>query len=193
MFRPDGKASKRRVTYNDPGHAHELTFSCWRGMPLLSRDRTRRWFCEALDQARRKLDLELWAFCIMPEHAHVLLLPRDPNYKVAAILKAIKQPIAQKAIRFLKAGAPEYLERLRVPGSPGRIVYHFWQEGGGYDRNIRKATTAWASIRYIHENPVRRRLVRRPEDWQWSSARWYAGCPDAVLAMDACPPDPEPR
>jgi len=70
-------------------------------------------------------------------------------------------------------------------------LFCFWQPGGGYDRNIRKAKTAWASVAYIHDNPVRRGLVRRPEDWEWSSAKWYAGQQTVKLAMDACPPDLE--
>jgi len=31
------------------------------------------------------------------------------------------------------------------------------------------------AVQYVHENPVRRGLVERPEDWRWSSARAYAG------------------
>src|SRR5271166_1460013 len=51
---------KRVRSYNLSGHAHELTFSCFRRLPLLSRDRTRRWLMDALDNARRDLDLALW-------------------------------------------------------------------------------------------------------------------------------------
>jgi putative transposase len=69
-------------------------------------------------------------------------------------------------------------------------MFHFWQPGGGYDRNIDNAKVAWASVHYIHANPVRRGLVAHPTDWEWSSARWYAESEDVVLAMDACPPDP---
>jgi len=39
-------------------------------------------------------------------------------------------------------------------------------------------------IDYIHQNPVRRGLVRQATDWPWSSARFYAGFPDAALSMD---------
>ena len=38
-------------------------------------------------------------------------------------------------------------------------------------------------IDYIHNNPVRRGLVRHATDWLWSSARFYAG-QEAMLAMD---------
>ena len=35
---------KRCKRYNIPGEAHELTFSCFQRLPLLSKDRTRHWF-----------------------------------------------------------------------------------------------------------------------------------------------------
>ena len=60
----------------------------------------------------------------------------------------------------------------------------FWQAGGGYDRNIIDEKTAWKVIDYIHLNPVRRGLVERPEDWEWSSARWYAGLRPVPLEID---------
>jgi len=66
---------KRRVRYNEPGQPRELTFSCYRGHPFLGRDRTRQWLCEALDKARRQFGFQLWAYVIMPEHAHVLVYP----------------------------------------------------------------------------------------------------------------------
>ncbi len=41
-----------------------------------------------------------------------------------------------------------------------------------------------SGIDYIHANPVRRGLVARAEDWEWSSARWYAGLRPVKLEMD---------
>ena len=37
----------------------------------------------------------------------------------------------------------------------------------------------------IHANPVRRGMVARAEDWEWSSARWYAGIRPVKIEMDA--------
>jgi len=186
---PDGTVRKRRVNYNDPGHAHELTFPCFRRLPLLSKDRTQQWLVEALGAARRKWDIELWAYVIMPEHVHVLLCPRPTEYDIAAIRKSIKQSVARRAIRYLRASSPAWLERLLVTEG-GRRFHRFWQAGGGYDRNICKAKTAWSAVHYIHANPVRRELAATETDWKWSSARWYVGLEDVVLPMDNCPPDP---
>jgi putative transposase len=126
----------------------------------------------------------------MPEHVHVLIYPRQADYDMATILKAIKQPVSQRAAAFLRKHAPDWLERLRVTRPNGRVEYRFWQQGGGYDRNVIHEDTAWTSVEYIHANPVRRELCATPTDWVWSSARWYAGLDDVKLAMDEPPPWP---
>src|SRR6266542_4211334 len=104
---------KRVHSYNEPGHAHELTFSCFRRLPLLDRDRTRRWFIEAMQQARERLNLAIWAYVIMPEHVHVLLFPRSEEYEIRLVRTALKVPMQRKALAFLRKHAPEYLKHLR--------------------------------------------------------------------------------
>ena len=173
---------KRRVRFNEPGQPRELTFSCYRHYAFLGRDRTREWFCEALDEARRKLAYQLWAYVVMPEHVHVLY-PGDAPDQMAAFLQAVKEPVARKAIRHLKDHASEWLTRVTVPEGR-RLRHRFWQPGGGYDRNITSIEALRAMIDYIHANPVRRGLVARAEDWEWSSARWYAGLRTVKLEMD---------
>jgi putative transposase len=53
--------------YNDPGHAHFVTFSCWKRLPLPSKDRSRLWFLKSLNASLTKHDLGCWAFVVMPE------------------------------------------------------------------------------------------------------------------------------
>jgi putative transposase len=119
----------------------------------------------------------------MPEHVHLLVYPGESLVQMSAFLQAVKVPVARKAIRHLKDHASDWLTRLTVP--EGRRVRHrFWQPGGGYDRNITSIETLRAMIEYIHANPVRRGLVARAEDWEWSSARWYAGLRPAKLEID---------
>jgi len=67
------------------------------------------------------------------------------------------------------------LETLTIRDRPGHTSFRFWQEGPGYDRNIRKDDTLRAAIDYIHRNPVRRGLVGGPSDWKWSSWHAYEG------------------
>ena len=187
MRKDDGTIRKLRRSYNTPGHAHELTFSCYRRLPLLQSDYARRYFIEALDRARQKWNFEVWAYVLMPEHVHLLLFPRSAEYSMAAILKAVKQPVSRRVLRLLRKSAPERLRRLSVVRPSGRAVYRFWQQGGGYDRNICKPATVWASINYMHANPVRRGLVACAVDWPWSSAGWYAGEGQGKLRIDPLP------
>jgi hypothetical protein len=64
---------KRRRTYNEPGDAHEITFSCYRGFQYLRTERPRLWLAESINSARKELDFALWAFVFMPEHMHFCL------------------------------------------------------------------------------------------------------------------------
>jgi putative transposase len=156
---------KRVHSYNEPGHAHELTFSCFHGLQLLSKDRTRQWFISAMRCARRDLKLDLWAYVIMPEHVHVLLWPRESTYEIRKVRTALKAPVTHRALRFLRSTAPQFLEKLKDVQPSGDVHYRFWQRGGGYDRNVFEAATLLQMIEYIHNNPVRRGLVEKPTDW----------------------------
>src|SRR5439155_25576078 len=94
---------KRKVTYDEPGHAHFLTYSCQGRLPLLSKDRSRQWVIEAMDEARKGQDFALWAYVVMPEHVHVLLWPRRLGYRTSHLLAALMRPASLKA----KAHLPE--------------------------------------------------------------------------------------
>ena len=188
MWLPDGTIRHLRVPLDLPGHAHELTFSCYRRLRLLSKDRSRQWFIDALELARGKHDFDLWAYVVMPEHVHVLLVPQRSQYRIADILKTIKQSVARRAIRFLRQDAPEWLDHLAVKRNDEIVGYRFWEAGGGYDRNVVTPEVALAAVDYIHNNPVRRGLATSPVEWPWSSASWYAGAKDVKLAMDSTLP-----
>lgn len=175
---------KTRRAINAPGHAHELTFSCYRRLPLLSRDRTRQWLIDALSHVRETHSVALLAYVVMPEHVHVLLLPKDRDYDMARILKSLKQPVARKALYRLRKDGSPFLGKLEGALSGGKRRHHFWQPGGGYDRNVTEPGTLYAMVEYIHANPVRRGLVGKPTDWRWSSAGWYAGMRDVPIVMD---------
>jgi putative transposase len=175
---------KRRRRINEPLHARELTFSCYRRFPFFNRERTCEWFRQAIEAAREKFAFQVWAYVLMPDHVHLLVYPGDCAQKMPQFLQAVKEPVARQAIAYLKANAPQWLNRLTV--HEGQCVRHrFWQPGGGYDRNITSTQTLRAMIDYIHANPVRRGLVGRAEDWDWSSARWYAGIRPVKIEMDA--------
>ena len=156
--------------YNDPGHAHELTFSCYKNNPFLVNE----WICEilldAIIRSKVKHNYKLWAFVFMPTHVHLLIYLLEEHYNISSILQSIKQITARKVIDKYIEQEDKILKLMESDNSNERRKYHFWQRGGGYDRNINKAETVLKIIDYIHNNPVRKGLVVKPEDWKWSSA-----------------------
>jgi putative transposase len=152
-------------------------------LPLLGKERTRRWFVESLEQARSKHHFQLWAWVIMPEHVHLLIHPPPGQSKAASIISDIKRPVGQWAIAFLVERKSAFLKRLTLRNK-SRIYRRFWQAGPGQDHNVYDSHTAHRIVEYIHNNPVRRGLVARAEDWYWSSARDWAGATDVLIKID---------
>ncbi len=98
--------ARHRRSCNEPGHAHELTFTCYRRFRFLSAERACRWLGDAIHEARRTLDFAFWAFVFMPEHAHLIVCPQRPGYEMATILKAIKEPVGRHSVSYIAEHAP---------------------------------------------------------------------------------------
>ena len=178
---------KHRKTYNEPGHAHYLTYSCVNRWPLLSKDRACRWVLDAIETARQRHGFDVHAFVIMPEHVHLLVRPRSTAYGVERFLYDLKRPVSWQAKAWLtETGNKGWLRRLTFAHG-NRQVFRFWLPGGGFDRNIFREMSLGEVAGYIHENPVRRGLVKDLTDWPWSSARFWAGLDNGPLGMDPIP------
>ncbi len=165
-----------------PWDAHELTFSCFRQRAFLARDRTRAYLVEAIRLAREKHAFDLWGYVFMPEHVHLLIWPRNEDYSISAILRSIKQSVSRQAIGHLRRNNPEGLKWVAT-GQRG-TPYRFWRPGGGFDRNVRGREAARKMLVYMHNNPVKRGLVVRPDDWPWSSYRDWEGSSPGPLHID---------
>lgn len=95
----------------------------------------------------------LHAFCIMPNHVHMVCTPRtmvDNDYhSLSAILHALKSYTAHEANRILaRRGA-------------------FWQQES-YDHVVRDDEELRRVVTYVLNNPVKARLVDDPHNWPWS-------------------------
>ena len=154
--------------YNIAGHAHELTFSCYRNQAFLTAERVCKYLVDSIITSREKHQFDLWAYVFMPTHVHLLICPRTTEYSISDILLSIKQPVSRKAVNYLKKNNPGGLRYLTTNESFKR--YRFWQRGGGYDRNMTKIKTVIDSGRYLHNNPVRKGLVKSADEWHYSSA-----------------------
>ena len=163
---------KQLRRYHSVGDLHELTFSCYRRLPLLTNNAWRTEFARAIDEAGTTYQLHLVAFVFMPEHVHLLVYPQaKPN--LAKYLSSIKRPVALLAKTDLTASRSRLLDKLVIRDRPGSRVFRYWQEGAGFDRNLFTARAITNSIDYIHQNPVKRGLVKEAKQWRWSTARYY--------------------
>ena len=169
--------------YEEVTAVHELTFSCYRRLPLLTNEAWRRMLAESITAATDRHAFELLAFVFMPEHVHLLLLPRGEQSGIPALLKAIKRPFSYRVKQLLAEHRSPLLNKLTVHQRPGVETFRFWQEGPGYDRNLDTTPAIEAAVEYIHLNPVRRGLCHAAVDWKWSSARYYHD--------PMCVPDPD--
>jgi len=99
---------------------------------------------------------ELVAWVVMPNHVHILILP-----KVAV----------PKITRWLKGSTARRLNQLL-----GRTGRPFWQDES-YDHWVRNTKEMDRITGYIEENPVAAELVGSLDLWPWSSANWQAKPP----------------
>lgn len=94
----------------------------------------------------------LIAWVIMPNHVHVMLQLHE-NYTLSQLMLSIKGFTARHANKLL--------------GRTG----HFWQRDY-FDRFIRDEHHLNNVVGYIHQNPVKAGLVRKANEWEWSSVSW---------------------
>ena len=147
------------------GQSHFVTFSCYRRQPLFSTADFFDEFARTLEDMRRRFEMCVYGYVVMPEHVHLLV--NEPA----------KTSLAE-AIHYLKLSFSKRVRSLRQASGP------FWQKRY-YDRNVRSYREFTVKLRYLHRNPVQRGLVQRPEDWKWSSFRHYAFREKGVVEIES--------
>ena len=96
--------------------------------------------------------VEIWAFCLMPNHIHAILVPEDEDGLRAAL-------------------APTHRSYAGLVNARRKRTGHFWQ--GRYGCAVMDEAHLAAAFRYILRNPVDAKLASAPDKWKWSSARAY--------------------
>jgi putative transposase len=137
-----------RIRYQQTGEFHFLTFSCDQRRAYLLSDSAIELFEDALERTRRRYLFAVAGYVVMPEHVHLLV--NEPQ-----------RGLLSRTIQALKLSFS-----VRSQKRP------FWQ-AHYYDFNVYTHVKFVEKLRYIHRNPVRRGLVKRPEDWKASSYRHY--------------------
>ncbi len=175
--------------------ARALNFACFHNKRFLKSERAIAWVLDATRLALHEHGVDLWAWCIMPDHYHLLVYPPNVNTRISSFLSSLKTSSASRAANWVRANAPDKLWMMRDEQPNGKVAHRLWQRGGGYDRNLSSPRAIWNMIDYIHRNPVEEGLVAHPADWPWSSARTYMrGEPSALpIIPDHLPGDPRGR
>ena len=119
--------------FQQKGHSHYVTFSCYHRQPLFNSDSSKRVFEWMLERVRHIFGLRVYAYVVMPEHVH-LLVSEPERGLLAEVLKSLKQGVSRRLV----GKAP----LKPKPGLNGAPSEHFWQKRY-YDRNIRDYQELW--------------------------------------------------
>jgi putative transposase len=133
-----------------------------RRSPVFLEDADRSSYLEHLMVACNKYQVDLWAYCLMTNHVHLLVVPR----RRLALARTIRAAHQGHALRLNR--------RMEQTG-------HLWENR--YYSTVLDERHLWAAVRYIERNPVRAGMVECAELYSWSSARAHCGGgPDPYLS-----------
>ena len=143
-----------------PGVPHHITQRGNRRQPAFLCDEDYRAYLELMGEWCGKLGLEVWAYCLMPNHVHLIVVPESEEGMRRAIGEAHRR----------------YTRRINFrEGWRG----HLWQ--GRFASFPMDETYLMAAARYIERNPVRAHLSRCVWRYRWSSARAHVNGEDDGL------------
>ncbi len=144
-----------------PGLPHHVTQRGNRREQTFFEDGDYALYLDLLAEAATRSHVEIWGYCLMPNHVHVIAVPQDADG-------------LSRAFRHVHRHYTGYVNARQ------RWTGHLWQ--GRFSSVAMDEAHCVTALRYVSLNPVRARLVRRPEDWPWSSVRAHlAGASDAFV------------
>jgi len=114
-------------------------------------------------EAAAKAGTEIWGYCLMPNHVHMIVVPADAD--------GLRRTFAEAHRRY----TAHINARNRWTG-------HLWQ--GRFSAVAMDEAHLAHAMRYVSLNPLRARLVTRAQDWPWSSVRAHlAGREDGMVRV----------
>ncbi len=132
-----------------PGLPHHVTQRGSRRQHVFFSDADYRFYLNLLADFTREAGTEVWAYCLMPNHVHLILVPSTPEGLHRSV-----QEVHRRYTRHVN----------RQKGWKG----YLWQ--GRFASCPMDETHLLAAARYVELNPVRAGLVKRARAWRWSSA-----------------------
>ncbi len=147
-----------------------FTSTCLSWQPLLLDDQRKQIILNSLKFLVEDNRIWLYGFVIMPNHIHLLWRKQEKWIK-----KDIQQMFLKftaQQLKFLLIAQDLNNELSKYRSTQGDRAYHFWErrpfKAEMYNRHV-----AYQKIDYIHYNPVKAGLCDFPEDYWFSSARFY--------------------
>jgi putative transposase len=144
----------RTARFVVPGLPHHVTQRANRRQRVFFSDADYRLYRDLLSRGCATAGTEIWAWCLMPNHIHLVLVP--------AVAEGLRTALAKVHWRY----ASHVNEREGWRG-------HLWQSR--FASFPMDEAHLHACVRYVELNPVRAGLAGRAEDWPWSSARAHLG------------------
>ncbi len=136
--------------HGSPPGTYFVSSQTWESRPLFKTEPICQIFVETLFGYRGQNAYLLHAFVLMPDHFHVLLTPAADK-------------TLERAVQYIKGGSARKIsEELN-------FRFPVWQRGFS-DHRIRDAEDYEIHVRYIEQNPVKKKFVGVPGDYPWSSA-----------------------
>jgi len=153
-----------RKIYDSELHAHFITFSCFHRRRLLDHEHAK-----TIVQARLTAELETHTgtcigYVLMPDHVHAIVWFPETD-RLSAFMKQWKQRSSVEIKELLRTFLTQYAENVDATDPVWQRKY--------YAFNLYSADKMRQKLTYMHANPVRAGLAKRPSDWPWSSARYY--------------------
>jgi putative transposase len=154
----------RPIRLTVPGLPHHVTHRGNRRQRTFLVERDHRLYLRYLGEACAAMGTAVWAWCLMPNHVHLVLVPSTERGLSAVLHRS--QGRYSRAINARE-----------------NWVGQLWQ--GRFASFVMDERYLLACARYVELNPVRAGLVARAGDWPWSSARTHLGGPADPLTDPA--------
>lgn len=146
-----------------PGLPHHVTQRGNRGQAVFHEDGDWGWYLKLVGDAAKASGTEIWAYCLMPNHVHFVVVPSTED--------GLRQTFAKPHQRY-----------TTMINQRNGWTGHLWQ--GRFHSSVMDEHHLMTAVRYVSLNPVRAGLVREAADWRWSSARAHlAGRDDDIVTV----------
>jgi putative transposase len=170
----------RKYQIRDQRSIYFVTFTVVNWIDIFIRDCYREIFISSIKYCQDNKGLEVYAYCIMTSHVHLILGTRGEN-NLEDIIRDLKSFTSRHVRKELEGNFTEsrrewILWMFTRAGKKNKRNndFQFWQQ---HNHPIELNTNEMIDQRmdYVHNNPVEAGFVKEPEHWEWSSATDYAG------------------